>query len=302
MENEFINKINDCLAGYRTELDDNEIQLKTQQILEGYEQHQNIETLKFLFSCIDLTSLNTTDNERQIKEFVNKVNDFSGNFPEVPNVAAICVYPSLVEAVKESLWVSEINIASVSAGFPSSQTFIEVKIAETSLAVYAGANEIDVVIPVGEFLNVNYVKLFDEISEIKAACGKAKLKVILETGVLITASQIKTAAILAMEAGADFIKTSTGKLNPAATVEAAYVMTKAIKEFYKKSKRKVGFKPAGGISKTEDALQYYTIVKEVLGEKWLTPDLFRIGASRLANHLLSDIKKLEGLDDEGSYF
>lgn len=302
MENEFMNKINACLAEYPTELNDREITQNTSKLLEGYEQYKNVETLQFLFSCLDLTSLNTTDNQKQIKEFVNKVNDFTANFPEVPNVAAICVFPSLVSEVKEALWVPEINIASVAAGFPSSQTFIEVKIAETSLAVYAGANEIDVVIPVGEFLNGNYVLLFDEISEIKAACGKAKLKVILETGALITAKNIKTAAILAMEAGADFIKTSTGKFDPAATLEAAYVMTNAIKEFNKKSKRKVGFKPAGGISTTDDALKYYTIVKEVLGDKWLTPDLFRIGASRLANHLLSDIKKYEGLENEGSYF
>lgn len=302
MNNDFINKINACLEGYLTDLDDKDIQTKTQQILEGYQQHKNTEILKFLFSCIDLTSLNTTDNDTQIKTFVNKVNDFTAHFPEVPNVAAICVYPALVEQVKETLWAPEINIASVAGGFPASQTFIEVKIAETSLAVYAGANEIDVVIPVGEFLDGNYVQLFDEISEIKSACGKAKLKVILETGALVSATHIKKAAILAMEAGADFIKTSTGKINTAATVEAAYIMTHAIKEFYKKSKRKVGFKPAGGISTTADALQYYTIVKEVLGEKWLTPDLFRIGASRLANHLLSDINTLEGSDSECNYF
>lgn len=302
MENEFMNKIKACLEQYQTELNDKDIQAKTSQILESYPHQKTIENLKFLCSCIDLTSLNTTDNSTSIKEFVNKVNEFSANFPEVPNVAAICVYPSLVSAVKEALWVSEVDIASVSAGFPSSQTFIEVKIAETSLAVYAGANEIDVVIPVGEFLKGNYVQLFDEISEIKAACGEAKLKVILETGALITASNIKTAAILAMEAGADFIKTSTGKMSPAATVEAAYVMVHAIKEFYEKSNRMVGFKPAGGISTTEEALKYYTIVKKILGDAWLTPEYFRIGASRLANHLLSDIHKMEGLDEDGSYF
>lgn len=302
MENEFINKIKTCLEKYHTELNDTDIKAETSKLLEGYEQHKTVENLKFLFSCIDLTSLNTTDNSTQIKDFVNKVNEFSANFPEIPNVAAICVYPSMVSTVKETLWVPEVDIASVAAGFPSSQTFIEVKIAETSLAVYAGANEIDVVIPVGEFLNGNHVQLFDEISEIKAACGDAKLKVILETGALITATNIKTAAVLAMEAGADFIKTSTGKLDPAATIEAAYVMTQAIKEFYDKSNRKVGFKPAGGISTADDALQYYTIVKNVLGDEWLTPEYFRIGASRLANHLISDIKMLEGLDDEGSYF
>ncbi len=302
MENEITNKIADCLTKYRIELDDKKVQEETNKILEGYQQHQNMDVLKLLFSCIDLTTLNTTDNPSHVKEFVNKVNDFKGSYPEIPNVAAICVYPAMVPTVKENLWDADVDIASVAAGFPSSQTFIEVKIAETSLAVMAGANEIDIVIPVGEFLDDNYVQLFDEVSEIKAACGDAKLKVILETGALVSATNIKKAAVLSMEAGADFIKTSTGKMNPAATVEAAYVMCTAIKEFNAKSKKKIGFKPAGGISTTEDALKYYTIVKEILGEDWLSPKLFRIGASRLANHLLSDIKKMEGLEEAIAYF
>ncbi len=302
MDSQIVNKISDALSKYHIELDDKEVQEKVNQILEGYQQYKNLDILKLLFSCIDLTTLNTTDNTSHVKDFVNKVNDFKDSYPEIPNVAAICVYPAMVPVVKEHLWVSEVDIASVAAGFPSSQTFIEVKIAETSLAVMAGANEIDIVIPVGEYLDGNYVQLFDEVSEIKAACGDAKLKVILETGALVSATEIKRAAVLSMEAGADFIKTSTGKMNPAATVEAAYVMCGAIKEFYSKSKKRVGFKPAGGISTTDDALQYYTIVKEVLGEKWLTPDLFRIGASRLANHLLSDIQAEEGQESAISYF
>lgn len=302
MENEFTNKIADCLKCYDTELDNNTIQLETAALLEGYQQYKNVDTLKFLFSCIDLTTLNTTDNTSSVTEFVNKVNNFEKSYSEIPNVAAICIYPSLVSVVKEVLEVPNVAIASVAAGFPSSQTFIEVKVAETSLAVYSGANEIDIVIPVGEFLDGNFVQLFDEVSEIKSACGKAKLKVILETGALVSASNIKKASVLAMEAGADFIKTSTGKMSPAATVEAAYVMCKAIKEFYIKSNKKIGFKPAGGIATTDDALKYYTIVKEVLGDEWLNNSLFRIGASRLANHLIGDIKNIEGTSEEVSYF
>jgi len=186
--------------------------------------------------------------------------------------------------------VDGINIACVSAGFPSSQTFIEVKIAETAMALMEGADEIDIVISIGKFLSGDYETMCEEIQELKDTCKERHLKVILETGALKTASNIKKASILSMYSGADFIKTSTGKQQPAATPEAAYVMCEAIKEYYEKTGNKIGFKPAGGINTVNDALIYYTIVKEILGEEWLNNKLFRLGTSRLANLLLSDIK------------
>ena len=206
------------------------------------------------------------------------------------NVAAICVYPNFADIVKNTLQVDGINIACVSGGFPSSQTFIEVKVAETALAIADGADEIDIVISIGKFLSGDYETMCEEIQELKEVCKERHLKVILETGALKTASNIKKASILSMYSGADFIKTSTGKQQPAATPEAAYVMCEAIKEYYQKTNNKIGFKPAGGINTVNDAIIYYTIVKEILGEEWLNNRLFRLGTSRLANLLLSDIK------------
>ena len=240
-------------------------------------------------SCIDLTTLKTTDSNISVAAFTKRVNDFENEHPDMKNVAAICVYPNFTSTVRMNLEVSEVNIAAVSAGFPSSQTFTEVKVAETSMAVADGADEIDIVINVGEFLAGEYQEMCDEIEEIKSACRNAHLKVILETGALKTASNIKKASILSMYSGADFIKTSTGKLEPAATLEAAYVMCQAIKEYHDKTGRMVGFKPAGGIVTTEDAVKYYCIVSEILGPEWLNKQFFRIGASRLANNLLSSI-------------
>ena len=223
-------------------------------------------------------------------KFTEKVNKFDDEFPDLKNVAAICVYPNFAEVVKNTLDVDGINIACVSAGFPSSQTFIEVKIAETAMALMEGADEIDIVISIGKFLSGDYETMCEEIQELKDTCKERHLKVILETGALKTASNIKKASILSMYSGADFIKTSTGKQQPAATPEAAYVMCEAIKEYYEKTGNKIGFKPAGGINTVNDALIYYTIVKEILGEEWLSNKLFRLGTSRLANLLLSDIK------------
>ena len=248
------------------------------------------EVKKFLFNCIDLTTLNSTDSDESVMRFTEKVNEFDNAFPDLKNVAAICVYPNFAAIVKNTLEVDGVNIACVSAGFPSSQTFIEVKIAETSLAVADGADEIDIVLSVGKFLSGDYETMCDEIEELKEVCKESHLKVILETGALKNASNIKKASLLSMYAGADFIKTSTGKQQPAATPEAAYVMCEAIRDYYEKTGRKVGFKPAGGINTVHDAIVYYTIVKEVLGEEWLTNKLFRLGTSRLANLLLSDIK------------
>ena len=229
--------------------------------------------------------------------FTERVNEFENEYPDIQNVAAICVYPNFAQIVRDTLEVEDTQIACVSGGFPSSQTFIEVKIAETAMAVMEGADEIDTVISLGKFLNEDYQGMCEEIQEIKDTCKGRHLKVILETGALKSASYIKKASILAMYSGADFIKTSTGKLQPAATPEAAYVMCKAIKEYYLETGNKTGFKPAGGINSVEDALMYYTIVKELLGAEWLTKDLFRLGTSRLANLLLSDI-----LGEETKFF
>ena len=238
---------------------------------------------------VELTTLKTTDSEESVLAFTEKVNQFDETYPDIPHVATICVYPCFAKTVSETLEVDGVEIACVSGSFPSSQTFPEIKIAETALAIKDGATEIDMVLPVGKFLNGNYEDVADEIAEMKAVCGDHKMKVILVTGCLKTASNIKKAAILAMYGGADYIKTSTGKLEPAATPEAAYVMCLAIKEYFTKTGIQIGFKPAGCLNSVMDALIYYTIVKEVLGERWLTNQWFRMGTSRLANLLLSEI-------------
>lgn len=283
-------KYDDALSKYNTRLNDEEVAKQVESLLETKASgNHKEEVLKFLFHCIDLTTLNTTDSDESVMRFTQKVNRFEETYPDLKNVAAICVYPCFAEIVKDTLEVEEVKIACVSAGFPSSQTFTEVKIAETSLAIMDGADEIDIVLSVGKFLVGDYENVCDEIEELKATCKEHHLKVILETGALQTAENIKKASILSMYSGADFIKTSTGKQQPAATPEAAYVMCQAIKEYYEQTGRKVGFKPAGGINTVDDAVAYYTIVKEVLGEEWLNNTLFRLGTSRLANLLLSEI-------------
>lgn len=284
------NKYNEALSKYNTALKDDEVAAATAKLIEKHLKENNTnEVKKFLFHCIDLTTLKCTDSEPSVMQFTQRVNDFVDKYPDLDNVAAICVYPNMAEIVNDTLEADNVNIACVSGGFPSSQTFIEVKVAETSLALHAGADEIDIVISVGKFLSGDYEGMCDEIEELKDVCGEKHLKVILETGALATAENIKKASILSMYSGADFIKTSTGKEKPAATPEAAYVMCQAIKEYFLETGRKVGFKPAGGINTVEDALTYYTIVKEVLGKEWLNNELFRLGTSRLANLLLSDI-------------
>lgn len=285
------NKYDAALAKYNTNLNDAEVQARVAELIEAKAAGNNTEEVKkFLFNCIDLTTLSSSDSDESVMHFTEKVNQFDDEFPDLKNVAAICVYPNFAPIVKDTLEVDGVNIACVSGGFPSSQTFIEVKIAETAMAISQGANEIDIVISVGKFLSGAYEEMCDEIEELKAVCKDNHLKVILETGALKSASNIKKASILAMYSGADFIKTSTGKQQPAATPEAAYVMCEAIKEYYQKTGRKVGFKPAGGINTVNDAVVYYTIVKEVLGEEWLSNEWFRLGTSRLANLLLSEIK------------
>lgn len=279
------------LAKYNTNLNDADIQARVAELIERKVPENNTEEVKkFLFNCIDLTTLNTTDSDESVMRFTEKVNKFDDEFPDLKNVAAICVYPNFADIVKNTLEVDGINIACVSGGFPSSQTFIEVKVAETALAIADGADEIDIVISVGKFLSGDYETMCEEIQELKATCKEHHLKVILETGALKSAANIKKASILSMYAGADFIKTSTGKQQPAATPEAAYVMCEAIREYHQKTGIKIGFKPAGGINTVNDAIIYYTIVKELLGEEWLDNSLFRLGTSRLANLLLSDIK------------
>ncbi|MCX6260524.1 MAG: deoxyribose-phosphate aldolase [Bacteroidia bacterium] len=242
-----------------------------------------------ILNSIDLTSLNTTDNKSQILRLTGKVNSFSGRFTNIPNVAAICVYPNFVPVVKEKLTVKNIKIASVAGGFPSSQTFRSIKVAECKMAVDEGADEIDIVLPVGAFLGNDFEMVAGEISEIKEAVGEKHLKVIVESGLLGDYEQIFKASMIAMDAGADFIKTSTGKTSVSATPEAAFTMCRAIMDFYTETGIKVGFKAAGGIVTTADALTYYNIVSSCLGEEWLNNNLFRIGASRLANNILADI-------------
>lgn len=279
-----------ALGKYETNLDDDKIARETAALIEKHlSENDTAEIKKFLFHCIDLTTLKCTDSEQSVMKFTEKVNEFDDKYPDLDNVAAICVYPNMAEIVNDTLEADHVNIACVSGGFPSSQTFTEVKVAETAMALHAGADEIDIVIPVGKFLEGDYEGMCDEIEELKEVCGDKHLKVILETGALKTASNIKKASILSMYSGADFIKTSTGKENPAATPEAAYVMCNAIKEYHRETGRKIGFKPAGGINTVKDALTYYTIIKEVLGKEWLNNQLFRLGTSRLANLLLSDI-------------
>lgn len=245
--------------------------------------------LQNMFSAIDLTTLSTSDSAESVRTFVEKVNSFANDYPQLRNVGGICVYPVFAPVLKQVLKVEGVYKAVVAACFPSSQTFTDIKCMEVRKAVEFGANEIDVVISVGEMLEGNYEFVYQEIVQIKEACGTARLKVILETGTLSTPEMIWNASILAMEAGADMIKTSTGKNGVGATPEAAYVMCHAIKAFSEKNGRKVGFKPAGGVQTVEDACYYYNIVQTVLGEQWSSSDMFRIGASRLANALLSAI-------------
>ena len=250
-----------------------------------FQENFTPEVLKTIHGCIDLTSLTSLDTKENIWKMVDTVNDFEGTRPDVPNVAAICVYPLFVETVKQALTAQEVKIASVAGGFPSSQTFTEVKIAETAMAVMQGADEIDVVMNLGYFLEENYDELSEEIQEIKESCRDAKLKVILETGALQTPESIQKAAVLAVYSGADFIKTSTGKGYPGATPEAVYTMCQVLKKYHSITGKRVGIKVAGGVRTAEEAVRYYTIVKEVLGNDWLNKDLFRIGASSLVEDI-----------------
>ncbi|MFC4665908.1 deoxyribose-phosphate aldolase [Falsiporphyromonas endometrii] len=260
-------------------------------ISENFDKYNTDDVKKFLISTIDLTSLNGADTEKHIIEFTGKVNDMEGEDPTIPNVAAICVYPNFVKTVKETLTAQGVNVACVSGCFPASQSFIEVKVAETALAIKDGADEIDIVLNMGAFLSDDYQTAADEIEEQRATCKNAHLKVILETGALKEAEKIRRASILSLFCGADFIKTSTGKEYPGASLEAAYVMCSVLKQYKDLYGDIRGVKFSGGIRSAEEAVKYYCIVKEVLGEAWLTNKYFRIGASSLLGNLLSSISK-----------
>lgn len=284
------NKYEQMLVEYDTNIKDEEVKRAVARIIEDkVAENDTLEVKKFLMGSVELTTLKTTDSDESVLKFTERVNEFEDAYPDLPHVATICVYPCFAQIVSQSLEVEGVEVACVSGSFPSSQALIEVKVAETALAIKDGATEIDMVMSVGKFLSGDYETVCDEISELKAVCGEKKLKVILETGLLASCADIKTASLLAMYAGADYIKTSTGKENPAATPEAAYVMCQAIKEYYEKTGVRIGFKPAGGLNTVHDALVYYTIVKEVLGSEWLTNQYLRLGTSRLANLLLSEV-------------
>ena len=287
-------KYHDLIAQSKVTTNDAEVSAAVEKILaEHLDENMNKEVYKLLFNTIDLTTLKGTDSPASVARFTERVNAFEEEYPELPNVAGICVYPNFAPVVRTVLDVSAVDVVCVSGAFPACQSFPEVKVAETALAVEGGADEIDIVLNLGNFLDDDYQEVCDEMIEQKHSCRDARMKVILETGALRTAENIRAASILAMNCGANFIKTSTGKEFPGASLEAAYVMCQCIKEHYEKTGEMVGFKAAGGVATTEDAVKYYTLVKEILGENWLNKDRLRLGASRLANNLLSDILEKE---------
>ncbi len=285
-----MNKYQEALATCRVPVSEDVVNAEVEKICEKSAENANAEVYKFLLSSIDLTTLSSEDSQLSVAAFTNRVNDFDNEYPQYPSVAAICVYSNFAEVVRTHLDVAGVDVAVVAGCFPSSQTFTAVKVADAALAVAGGASEVDVVLNLGMFVDENYEDLTDELIEIKHTIKDARMKVILETGALKTPEMIKRASVLALYSEADFLKTSTGKMYPGASLEAAWVMCRCIKEYYEKTGRKVGFKASGGIRTAEDAVRYYTIVKEVLGEEWLTHDLFRIGASSLANAILSELE------------
>ena len=287
-----MDKYQEVFNKYATPLPDAKIAEQVNALLEKkYQANFTPEVLKTIHGCIDLTSLTSLDSKESIWKLVDSVNDFEGTRPDVPNVAAICTFPLFVDTVKQALTAQDVSIASVAGGFPASQTFTEIKIAETALAVADGADEIDVVMNLGYLLEENYEELTEELSEIKEACRNAKLKVIIETGALATATNIQRATLVAMYCGADFVKTSTGKGYPGATPEAAFTICETIRAYHLLTGNKVGIKISGGVRTAEEAVKYYTIVKEKLGEEWLTKDYFRIGASSLVKDIENRLGK-----------
>ncbi|MBD5263723.1 MAG: deoxyribose-phosphate aldolase [Bacteroides sp.] len=288
-----MDKYQEVIAASKVTGDDEVVKAEVKKIADEAGQYASKEVYGFLLNSIDLTTLSTDDSVKSVVAFTEKVNSFDNDYPQYGNVAAICVYSNFAEVVRNTLDVPGVDVAVVAGCFPSAQTFIEVKVADVAMAVLGGADEVDIVFPVGMYKDGDYEGLSDEIIEMKRAARGAKLKVILETGLLKTAEDIRRASILSLYSEADFLKTSTGKGYPGASLEAAWVMCQCIKEYYQTTGRKVGFKCSGGIRTTEEALQYYAIVKEVLGDEWLTHDLFRIGASSLANAVLSSLEGSE---------
>lgn len=276
------------LSDFNLSVDPDEIKKELERAEAAIPPGDNKELLKRIFGLIDLTTLSEQDNLENVGQLCDKVNQLSDAYPAMPSVAAICVYPELVSVVKEKLDNPLIGIASVGGGFPASQTFTNIKVMEIEQAIVQGAEEIDIVMPVGKFLMNDLEYVSYEIQVIKERIGSVHLKVILETGSLKDYSLIRQASLLAIEAGADFIKTSTGKITPGATPEAMVIMCCAIRDYYNRTGKKIGIKPAGGISDTRTALLYFQIVKEILGEEWLNRERFRIGASRLANRILGE--------------
>ena len=286
---EYANHLNEYAAAPTAE----EVAQAVDAAQKGVEANMNPEVWKSCLAAIDLTSLSCNDSEESIRAFARRAAEFGPRYPHLNNVASICVYPPFVETVGLEIDATPLRITSVAGGFPSSQTFLEVKMLEVAMAIENGADEVDVVLNVGKILSEAYDEAANEIEVLREEAEEATLKVIIESGALASCDNIYKASLLAMAAGADFIKTSTGKIDVAATPEAAVVMCHAIRAYYEKTGRKVGFKAAGGIRSAADAVLYYTIVEQTLGAEWLTPELFRIGASALANNILSAIEGTE---------
>jgi len=288
-----MDKYQQAIAASKVVADDEVVKAEVKKIVDEAGKYASKETYEFLLHSIDLTTLATEDSVRSVQAFTERVNSFDSDYPQYKNVAAICVYSNFAEVVRNTLDVPGVDIAVVAGCFPSAQTFLEVKVADVAMAVLGGADEVDIVFPVGMYKDGDYEGVSDEIIEMKRAARDSTLKVILETGLLKTAEDIKRASILSLYSEADFLKTSTGKIYPGASLEAAYVMCQCIKEYYQATGRKVGFKCSGGVRTTEEALKYFAVVKEVLGDEWLCHDLFRIGASSLANSVLSSLEGIE---------
>jgi len=262
-----------------------------------------VQGLKMALNMIDLTTLEGKDTPGKVRQLCYKAMHLHDEYPGLPTVAAVCVYPSMVESARKHLGNSGVKIASVATAFPAGQTDLEIKLADTKQAIEAGADEIDMVISRGKFHTGDYNFVFDEIAAIKEACGKKRLKVILETGELGDLDNVALASRIAIDAGADFIKTSTGKIQPAATMEVTLVMLEVIRDYYFETGKMIGMKPAGGISNSKLALHYLIMLKETLGDAWLTNEWFRFGASSLANDILKQlVKQTTGVYQSGNYF
>ena len=284
---EYANQLNEYAPAWSAA----EVDERVARMRKLAERNHNVEVYKFCYSAIDLTTLSCNDSVASVTEFARKAAEFYQKYPAVPNVASICIYPSFVETVGLAVDGTPMRITSVAGGFPAAQTFLEVKALEVAMAIENGADEVDIVLNVGRMLTGEYDEAANEVEVIRAETDpEIVLKVIIESGALKTPELIRKASLLSMFAGADFVKTSTGKIDVAATPEAAVVMCHAIRDYYEKTGRKVGFKAAGGVRTPQDAVLYYTIVREILGEEWCTTDLFRIGASSAANNLLSAIE------------